>query len=119
MLLGAGKHEKMQTSVPNEVATFFDVINGADPRDLNQCFAEASVVRDEQKTHEGLENIVKWFTEAQQKYQYSAQPVAAIVEHPIVRARAKVSGSFPGSPIELEYVFELSKDRISRLEIRP
>lgn len=109
----------MSISLPAEVSAFFAITNGKDPGKLDQCFAEASVVRDERHTYEGLANISRWLTEAQQKYNYSAQPVAATGEYPVVRVRAQVSGSFPGSPIELEHVFELSNGRISSLEIRP
>lgn len=32
--------------------------------------------------------------------------------------RAQVSGSFPGSPVELDYVIGLKDERIATLEIR-
>jgi hypothetical protein len=31
----------------------------------------------------------------------------------------RVSGGFPGSPVELRYTFTLAGDKIARLEIRP
>jgi hypothetical protein len=31
----------------------------------------------------------------------------------------RVSGDFPGSPVELRYTFTLAGDKIARLEIRP
>jgi hypothetical protein len=34
-----------------------------------------------------------------------------------VRLRAKVTGSFPGSPVELDYLFMLANDKIASLKI--
>ncbi len=109
----------MQISLPREVTTFFAISNGGDLRELDQCFAEGGVVHDERHTHEGLESIRKWLTHSQQQYHYTTQPVAATYDDPELRVRARVSGSFPGSPIELEYAFLLSNGRIARLEIQP
>lgn len=35
-----------------------------------------------------------------------------------VDARARLTGEFPGSPVELDYIFKLSNDKIASLEIR-
>jgi hypothetical protein len=35
-----------------------------------------------------------------------------------VTVRARVTGAFPGSPIELDHIFKLSNDKIASLEIR-
>ena len=35
----------------------------------------------------------------------------------IVRLRARLTGAFPGSPVELDYTFTLANDKITSLEI--
>jgi hypothetical protein len=35
-----------------------------------------------------------------------------------VTGRARPTGEFPGSPVELDHIFKLSNDKIASLEIR-
>jgi hypothetical protein len=35
-----------------------------------------------------------------------------------VTVRARLTGAFPGSPVELDHIFKLSNDKIASLEIR-
>jgi hypothetical protein len=35
-----------------------------------------------------------------------------------VKLRARLTGNFPGSPVELDYTFMLANDKISSLEIQ-
>jgi hypothetical protein len=35
-----------------------------------------------------------------------------------VTVRARLTGKFPGSPVELDHIFKLSNDKIASLEIR-
>jgi hypothetical protein len=36
-----------------------------------------------------------------------------------VTVRARLTGEFPGSPLELDHIFKLSGDKIASLEIFP
>jgi len=36
----------------------------------------------------------------------------------LVTVRARLTGEFPGSPVELDHIFKLSKNKIVSLEIR-
>ena len=42
----------------------------------------------------------------------------ASVSENIVTLRARLTGDFPGSPIELDYTFTLANDKITSLEIQ-
>ena len=42
----------------------------------------------------------------------------ASVSENIVTLRARLTGGFPGSPIELDYTFTLANDKIISLEIQ-
>jgi len=105
-------------ALPDPIATFFEVSNGADDALLARCFAGDAVVRDESRVHEGHEAIRSWLRAAKHKYAYTAQPEAVSGEGAEVTVVAKVAGDFPGSPVRLSHVFELAGDRILSLEIR-
>ena len=107
----------MSTQLPDSIATFFRISNGAEAAELRHCFAESAVVRDESRTHQGYEAIQAWLLEAQRKYAYRVEPLDVAQQGASVKVRAKVTGNFPGSPVELEHVFRLAGGRIESLEI--
>jgi len=84
---------------------------------LAQCFAENAIVRDEGKTIEGLAAIRKWMVETKQKYQHTFEPLAATEKDGKTIVTNRLTGDFPGNPIELEFVFTLDRDKIAALEI--
>jgi hypothetical protein len=45
------------------------------------------------------------------------EPLDASVSENIVKLRARLTGDFPGSPVELNYTFTV-KDKITSLEIK-
>jgi hypothetical protein len=69
-------------------------------------------VTDEAHTHRGIPAIGNWLGDAREKYVHRLDPLSVRTDgaHAIVVAR--VSGNFPGSPIELTHVFELAGERI-------
>ncbi|CAD5109972.1 nuclear transport factor 2 family protein [Zestomonas carbonaria] len=107
----------MSTQLPNPIATFFEVSNGADSALLAQCFAPGATVHDEGRTHQGHAAIRAWLQEAQRLYEYSVEPLEASQQGTSIRVLARVVGNFPGSPVQLEHLFRLSGDRIASLEI--
>ena len=50
----------MSIQLPESIATFFNVSNGADASALKQCFADNAVVHDEARTYRGHEAIENW-----------------------------------------------------------
>ena len=72
---------------------------------------------DERREHQGRQAIARWKTEATAKYHYTSEPLAVDVSGAEVTVIARVTGEFPGSPIELRYRFTLEGDKIARLEI--
>ena len=108
---------EMNIRLPDSIATFFEVSNGAEISALRHCFTETAVVRDEGHTHEGHEAIQTWLFEAQRKYAYSVEPIDFAREGPMVKVCARVAGNFPGSPVQLEQVFRVAGGKIRSLEI--
>lgn len=108
----------MTLSFPIPIATYFEASNGADEQRLTQCFAPDGVVRDERYAHQGHEAIRLWLREAKRKYQYSVEPLRFVQDGVCVTVTGKVTGNFPGSPVELAHAFELQGDKIQSLEIQ-
>jgi hypothetical protein len=85
---------------------------------LTLCFAEDALVHDEGHDYRGLDAIKSWKRETDAKYRYVMEPLDASVSESIVKLRARLTGDFPGSPVELDYVFALANDKITSLEIQ-
>lgn len=103
--------------LPDTIASFFAIGNGADPAGLRDCFTADAVVRDERHTHTGIAAIEAWLAAARAASEWRAEPfgIAGDAGHPVVQVH--LSGSFPGSPVTLAYRFEMRDDRIAALEI--
>jgi hypothetical protein len=108
----------MGIRLPKPIDIYFASENLHDPTALDTCFAADATVRDERQTIEGLAAIKAWRIETGRKYNHSVEPLAISERDGKVIVTGKVSGNFPGSPINLEHVFELRNDRIISLEIR-
>jgi hypothetical protein len=74
-------------------------------------------VHDEQHAYHGSEEIAAWKAAAREKYQYTSEPLSAHVAGQSVRVHARLTGNFPGSPVEVDYGFTLTGDKISELAI--
>lgn len=105
-------------SLPTPVATYLAAEKAKDPDMLALCFADDALVHDEDRDYRGLDAIRSWKREADAKYRYVMEPLDASVSENIVTLRARLTGAFPGSPVELDYTFTLANDRIASLEIQ-
>jgi hypothetical protein len=107
----------MSVDLPAPIAIYIAAENRGDAEALAQCFAENAVVRDENQTIEGLAAIKEWKAETQKKYQHTIEPLASVQKEGKTIVTNQLTGNFPGSPIELEFVFTLEGDKIASLEI--
>lgn len=107
----------MNIPLPISIAAYFEVGNGADPSVLAQFFTEHAVVHDENREYRGLESIQNWLREARLKYTYTAEPLDFVQQEATVKVRTRLTGNFPGSPVELKHLFRLADGRIDFLEI--
>ncbi len=104
--------------LPTPIAIYIAAENRGDTEALAQCFAEDAVVRDEGRTIEGLAAIKQWKAETRKKYQHTVEPLASAQQDGKIIVTNRLTGNFPGSPIELEFVFTLDGNKIASLEIR-
>jgi hypothetical protein len=105
-------------SLASPVATYLAAEKAKDPKMLALCFAEDTFVQDEGRTYRGLDAIIAWKQEADRKYQYVFEPLDVSVSGNTVTVRARLTGNFPGSPVELDHKFTLANDKIASLEIQ-
>lgn len=109
----------MPVNLPAPIAAYIVAENEDDPAALADCFAEHAVVQDEGRTMRGLAAIQQWKRETKQKYHHTVEPLACIQKDDKAVVTARLTGDFPGSPVDLQFIFGLEGDRIASLEIRP
>ena len=110
------KQTNTQIDLPPPVAAYF-AADSSDANAVTRCFSESAVVIDERREHRGRSAITRWKAEATAKYHYTSEPLAVDASGPEVTVTARVTGDFPGSPVELRYGFTLEGASIARLEI--
>ena len=107
----------MGIHLPKPIEIYFASENVHDTAAIDTCFAADATVRDERRTIEGLDAIRAWRIETGKKYNHTIEPLAITERDGKIIVTGKVSGNFPGSPINLDHVFELRGDRIVSLKI--
>ena len=107
----------MSVDLPMPIAIYIAAENRGDADAMTKCFAEDAVVRDEGKTIKGLAAIKRWKVETKKKYQHTVEPLALAREGEKTIVTKRLTGKFPGSPIEVRFVFRLDGGRIASLQI--
>ena len=107
----------MPISLPPIIQRYLDASNAHDVKSILACFADDALVRDENETRRGEIDIERWASETIDKYKFHFEPLSAEVRENETIVSMEVSGSFPGSPITLDYHFTLANEKISSLFI--
>lgn len=106
----------MLSDLPKPIAAYF-ASDRQNPEAITQCFTQAAIVKDEGHTYRGRAAIKQWKTEVSDKYQYTSEPFACEQHDGKVIVTSRLTGNFPGSPVNLRFFFELEGDLIASLEI--
>ncbi|RLP86739.1 MULTISPECIES: nuclear transport factor 2 family protein [unclassified Micromonospora] len=110
----------MAVDLPDVIDRYFRAVDDGDLEAFVACFADTATVADEERVHEGRAAIRAWRQRTMEAYSYSAEPVTVTPQAgDSYLVLARVSGDFPGSPIELRYRFTLRDELIGALAIRP
>jgi hypothetical protein len=108
----------MQTAtLPIPVAKYIAGANALDIDAVTACFREGAVVRDEGQNRHGISAIREWAEEVSAKYRPTVDVIDVAETGGQTIVTGRVSGNFPGSPVDLRYVFTLEDGKIARLEI--
>jgi len=108
----------MTLELPGPIAAYF-AADREDGEAVTRRFTEAAVVKDEGRTHRGRAAIQNWKEEASARYQYTCEPFACEQRDGTVVVTSRLTGTFPGSPVNLRFFFALQGDKIASLEILP
>jgi len=105
------------TNLVAPVANYIAAANAQDIDAATANFSEAAVVRDEGQDHTGMAAIQRWAVEVSRKYRPTVETLDVSQADGTTIVTGRVSGNFPGSPVELRYIFTLNGGKIERLEI--
>jgi ketosteroid isomerase-like protein len=108
----------MPIEMPEPVAAYFAAERDHDADALARCFVDDGTVRDEGHTLHGPAAIRQWNIDARNKYHHTVEPLEVREEAGNIIVIGRVSGDFPGSPVDLQHVFQLRGGKIASLEIR-
>ena len=105
-------------NLPEPIAAYF----AADTQGalaVAACFTAHAVVKDEGRTHTGPAAIQAWKAAASTAFSYRVEPSAIEPHEGGHTVTGRVTGNFPGSPVDLRYRFRLERGLIAALEIAP
>jgi hypothetical protein len=108
----------MNLNLPEPIAAYFaaDKLDGAA---IARCFTADAVVTDESHTYTGLESIKRWKDDASAKYRYTCTPLSSQQKDGMTVVTCRLIGDFPGSPVDLRYLFRLERAKVASLQITP
>ena len=106
----------MTLDLPKPIAAYF-AADKAGAEAVSQCFTENAVVKDEGQTYRGRAAIKQWKADVSAKYQYTSEPLACAQKEGKFVVTSRLTGNFPGSPVNLRFCFGLEGDKIASLEI--
>lgn len=109
----------MSGELPPIITAYFAGTNAHDVEACAACFSENASVRDEGVERSGLAEIRIWKAEVIEKYRMSVDIVDAKTGDSAGQfvVTGRVTGTFPGSPVEIPFRFRLDGGKIARLEI--
>ena len=105
----------IQLPVPFE--RYVQIANSGTPEAVPECFAADAIVRDEGQTYEGVAAIKNWMAATKKKYNHTITPLEFAERGGESVLKARLTGSFPGSPITVNFNFVLAGGKIRSLAI--
>ena len=109
----------MTDVVPRAIDAYYRAIADDDSDALIACFTDDAEVIDEGSVHRGREEILAWRDRTRSAYRYTADVLRAERDGDRHVITTRLTGDFPGSPVEVPYHFTLREGLISKLEIDP
>jgi ketosteroid isomerase-like protein len=102
---------------PDIITRYLDAANRLDASGAAECFTDDAHVHDEGGDYVGPEAVRGWIAETSRKYQPRVGVLSTKVQGDAFLLKVRVAGSFPGSPIELDYAVTLRDGKIATLKI--
>ncbi|UVL00999.1 nuclear transport factor 2 family protein [Pseudomonas sp. B21-048] len=106
------------SSLAPAIAAYIAATNTRDTSRVASFFAEDANVFDEGQHQVGTQAIAQWMQATAQRYQPRVEVLDVQLRTGKVLVHNLISGTFPGSPLELRYMFRLNEQgKIARLDI--
>lgn len=110
---------RTQTSLlPEAIRSYWEAANSQQAEAACASFTSDAVVMDEGETLHGSLAIHTWIRKTTEVYRPLVEPLHLTKSGGKHLVTARVSGSFPGSPVELDFAFTLREDKICHLEVQ-
>jgi hypothetical protein len=107
----------MSIPLPAAIERYIEIANSGTPEAAPECFAADAIVRDEGQTYEGVAAIKDWMAATKKKYGHTIAPLELAERGGQSVLKARLAGSFPGSPITVNFNFVLAAGKIRALAI--
>ena len=107
----------MTVKLPKAIEAYFDADRSGNPELVANAFTENGIVKDKGEIHRGRDAIRTWMAGESQQYDYTVEPFLIATEDGKNVVTAHTVGSFPGSPIDLRFLFVIAEDKVAELEI--
>jgi SnoaL-like domain len=104
----------MSLQLPAPFEQYIQIANSDALETVPECFAPDAIVRDEGQTYEGAAAIGNWMAATKKKYHHTVAPLELAERRGESVLKAQLAGSFPGSPITVNFSFVLARTRFAR-----
>ena len=108
----------MNIKLPEIIKKYVAASNEHDVKSILACFSDDAVVLDERETLEGRKAIEGWIIKTIEKYDFQFKPLGVKDQDAEMVVTVEVSGTFPGSPVTLDYHFTIKNDKISSFAVK-
>src|SRR5690242_20632373 len=107
----------MAIKLPKVIETYLEAQNSYDAESALACFSNNATVLDEGETLKGKEAIRGWMEKTKTKYRPQLTPIRVQEVGTELVMTTEVSGTFPGSPVTLDYHFRIGNNLIEDLRV--
>jgi uncharacterized protein (TIGR02246 family) len=107
----------MSVKLPKLIDTYVKAQNAYDADTALACFSENATVLDEGETLTGKKAIREWMEKTKKKYSPKFRPISIKENNKEIIMTTEVSGTFDGSPVNLDYHFKIKDNLIEDLRV--
>ena len=109
----------MTITLTSPLDAYVAASNGDDTDRLAGLFTDDAVIHDEGQEYHGREGVRAWLAKSEKAYTFTMEPQEVAERDGLTVLTATVAGSFPGSPVDLDFDFTLRDGLIAGSAIHP
>ena len=107
----------MSVQLPKIIDIYIKAQNAYAADEALACFSENATVHDEGETLKGKKAIREWMEKTKKKYTPQLRPISIKETPEEIIMTTEVSGTFDGSPVNLDYHFRIRNNLIEDLYV--